>query len=164
MTALALLGACAALFGCGGDDDDDADGEGGARIGAGPDLERAYLARSGPDCRFPEFGKPQTQQIIGTTGGGKAWQVVYLPPRGATPRPGETTNVMIVEESPKVEAKFGVEGGQTVTVAGRSVSLAEPSAEEDLYLAQWITEKARYTVLADGNTSTVLERFIACLP
>jgi hypothetical protein len=167
LTAAALAALLAVVL-VGGDGDDEPSASVGGKTSSvfgrrassrpGPGLARPVH----PRCAFPRFDEPEVRRIEGPTAGGKAWQVAYLP-RGSSTRPGETSNVMIVEESPRLR-QFGMEGGQPVTVAGRRVSIRPPTPESRVYAAQWNTRRARYTALANGSTSTVLERFIACLP
>jgi hypothetical protein len=161
--AIAALLASAALLGCGGGDDNKSS-TAAATTNKAPRPIRADLERPlYPQCSFPRFAKPHVQSFPGPTGGGKAWQVAFIP-RGRTVRPPEvTSNVMIVEESPKL-THVGVQGGSIRTVAHRRVSIRPPTPKSAVYAAQWNTRAAHYTALANGKTSTVLERFIACMP
>jgi hypothetical protein len=76
---------------------------------------------------------------------------------------GDTNNVLIIEQSPRLPP-LGVKRGHTTVVAGRRVSIRSSSAKSKTFVAQWNTSSARYIALANGTQQTVLERFIACLP
>jgi hypothetical protein len=166
-TAIAALTISAAFLGCGGGNGDGGDGKASARTAStetapsrpGPDLARAVY----PKCSFPRFKKPEVSRLVGPTASGLAWQVNYLRLPTAARTPDDTKTVLIVEESPRIKAT-GVQGGRMTTLAGRRVSLRPPTPTSVVYAVQWNTKQARYFVLADAKTSTVLERFIACLP
>jgi hypothetical protein len=125
---------------------------------SGPSLARAVY----PTCKFAGFAPPQLKRITGPSGG-LAWQFDYLLPRGVPYRRGVTSNVLIVEQSPMLP-DVGAAGGHPVVVAGRRVSLRFLPRPGGLFLAVWRTKSARYEVLASGDRTTTLRRFIACLP
>ena len=114
-------------------------------------------------CDTSKFAPPAVSPISRTSPP-VGWQVTYLYPTRAPrpPRPGQTTNVTIVERAP-VGPPPQLAGGKEITVAGRRVSLRNRT-KTTIYVAAWKTATARYTALADGATPVTLERFIACLP
>jgi hypothetical protein len=162
ISTLTLVLPLLAFAGCGGD----GEGEGShAKTAGGRATTTPAPALSSPirpRCKFRAFRHPTVQRTIGP-GGGHGWQVSYLPPALSRVRPGQTTNVLIVEQSPALPAS-GVEGGQTIIVAGRRVSFRTPAAKTGTFLAEFKTKRARYTVLANGDRPTTLKKFIACLP
>jgi hypothetical protein len=103
--------------------------------------------------------------VISHVGQLVGWQVTYLyPPRAAVrPRPGQTTNVTIVETASRPGRAPRLVGGKEITVAGRQVSFHNRTAKT-IYTAMWQTGAARYTALADGSTPAALETVIGCLP
>ncbi len=148
-TSTALVAVCAAA-GCGGG--------GNSSTGSGASLSHPLY----PRCTFPTFRNPVTTPVIGP-GGGRAWQVAYLPPPQAPVQAAQTNNVLIIEQSPKLP-QIGVKRGHTIVVAGRRVSFRSPEPRAREFVAQWNTKTARYVVIANGSSPTTIERFIACLP
>ena len=115
-----------------------------------------------PRCRFSSFRTLPPRQVSGP-GGGLGWQLSYLPLPLSRARPGVTNDVLIVEQSPELPA-IGVVHGHTISVGGQRVSIRAPTGKINVFEAQWNTQAARYVALANGNSPTVLEKFIGCLP
>jgi hypothetical protein len=124
---------------------------------------KPLMAAIYPRCGTETFARPAVTPITRTRPP-KGWQVVFLyPPRAPKrPHPGQTTNITILE-TPPLGRPPKVPGAQEITVAGRRVSLRN-RANKSFYAARWLTGKARYTALADGDTPAALKRIIACLP
>jgi hypothetical protein len=160
--ALLALVTGIAVAGCGNSGEKKASGGNGSGKTprrSGPSLSRPVY----PRCAFPTFAKP-TASPTTAFGGSKAWQLSYRPqPLSRTPPPEQTSNVLIVEQSPVLPPPSVTRGHATV-VAGRRVSLRAPDATSDGFVAAWRTRRARYVVLANGKRPATLKRFIACLP
>jgi hypothetical protein len=142
---------CALFSACGGSDDH--------KVARGFDLARPVYARCGT-AGFERHLSPATGP-----NNGRAWQVGYRPTRGLLKRarPGDTTLVVVIEQSPAL-VRGRVQGGQETVLAGRSISLRPPVGQSQVYVAQWKTSRARYIVLANGGSTKKLEQFVRCLP
>lgn len=114
-----------------------------------------------PRCAFPGFRRPHASPQ--STDTGQSWDVSYLPLGMSPYQAHQTSNVLIIEQSPRLP-RLNFKGTQSITVAGRQVSLRTPTAKSKVFVAQWNTTSARYLVLANGSSPSTLERFIACLP
>ena len=150
-------GALLLLAGCGGGDSS-ADQEDPSTRATGHararpvTLERAIL----PRCGVAGFDEPQSQ----VAAGGRVWTIQYRANR--KPRPGAPTSIGIVEQGPGA-GEEGVEGGKTVILAGRQVSLRDKGTT-GTYVGRWRTDKALYTVFANGASAEGVERMVSCLP
>lgn len=148
--ALAVAAGCLLVAGCGG---------GNSKPG------EAGLARPVyPRCVPGKFAKPRSMPVKGPNGG-RAWQVAYLypPPPAAPPLRGQTTNVLIAEQSPEL-SRGRIRQGTEMVIAGRHVSFHRPDSRGPVFAAQWKTSRARYVVLANGSRDATLRGFIRCLP
>jgi hypothetical protein len=152
--AVAMLAACAAVVGCGGDDKKDT---GSDAAKAARTLKRPILA----PCAAPEFAKPRI-----TRPQNNVWSLQYTrvkrPPRRQR---GASRTILLVEHPPGVppSAEFG-RGAKQVRIAGRRVAFNQRSAKSPFYSVQWKTKRALYTMIADGRHPAAVRRFIGCLP
>ena len=164
--ALAVVVAGIAVAGCGGGDDKTSSGGGdktsstSTSAASSPGLARAVYPKS--ICVPPQFRKPVATPSTDQRGG-RAWQVSFLLPGLAKHHPGDTTNVLVIEQSPALPQETA-KRGQPTFVAGRRVSLRSPDAQSRVFLAVWRTKRAGYVVIANGNRPETLKRFIGCLP
>jgi hypothetical protein len=93
------------------------------------------------------------------------WELQYQLPPNTPITPGETSVVLVLEQSPAIKLPPLPRGAQTYTVAGRSVILksAQPGAGGP-WTGIWHTSHAYYTVITNGSQLTTLDHFVACLP
>lgn len=120
------------------------------------DLARPVL----PDCGIAGFqaGEPERHFVDGSPSG---WKIGYTgKPGGQAQR---VPQVQLVEESPELPAR-GVQGGRWETVGARRVSMKTTTEPVTSRYAQWLTDRARYLVIAIGSSPAELERLIRCLP
>ena len=166
-TALAALLALAALAGCGGSH------SATHTIKTTPVTQPASVTQTTaptpalasavyPTCTFHQFRKPLKSPVVGP-GGGRGWQLSYLPRPLARVLPGTADTVLIVEQSPSLPM-VGVVHGRTISVSGHKVSIRAPATATSVFEAQWNTAHARYVALSNGNRPTLLEKFISCMP
>jgi len=166
---LAVLFACLALAACGGDDEETtpavtrsaapaeepgaATTTSAARAGG---LAKPILA----NCGVEKFGKPATVPLVNDVGR-QYWRVIYQLPMSAPRIQGQQTQVTVVEQAPARRGKL--EGGRDVRIAGRNVNFRRARSDTPSHVALWVTDRARYTLLADGSVADV-RRMIRCMP
>jgi hypothetical protein len=152
LPSAAALAAVAVLAGCGGASKN---AKSAAR------LDKPIF----PGCGTEGFPKPQVRPVT-PPGGGRVWTVGYTrkysPLRPA--RPGQTTNMAIIEYPPIGRQNSPAKGLTQTTIAGRRVGLRTPDKRNPAFVAQWNTSAASYTVLANGTNPTTVRRLVACLP
>jgi hypothetical protein len=138
---------CGALAACGGDDDD---GDRG--------LTRAVHAT----CGTEEFARPRTSELTPAGSDRRSWRVEYR--RNRPPRPGQTQTVLIIEVASSIAPPKPAPGSENLVIAGRRVSFRSPAPTAPGFAAQWRTERAFYTLVADGKQPATVRKFISCLP
>jgi hypothetical protein len=151
---------CALVVGCGGNDKavhPSNSGKAATRSERG--LSRPLYARCGTDAFAPlpatEITTPDTH--------GRAWSLQYR--RKGVPRPNDTTFVLVVEVGPSSPLrKERTPAVKDVVVSGRDVALRSPRSKSEVFAAQWRTDSAVYSLIANGTSPAVTRKFIACLP
>ena len=167
---IALLLACIAVAGCGGEDEKAASPvkqaaaapEASASEAAAVPAKKA-LGLPKPiyaTCGVDRFEKPAAEPLLG--GAAQYWRVIYQVPVTAPRVKDRASLLTIVEQAPSGK-RGGLEGAREIVVGGHKVSLREGNAETPAHVARWKTEKARYTLLADGSLGE-LRRIIGCFP
>jgi hypothetical protein len=68
----------------------------------------------------------------------------------------------LVEQVPSLR-RGSLGGGREIVVDGRRVSFRRGRPKTPSHVARWKTEKARYTMLIDGDVAAA-RKIIACLP
>lgn len=152
----ALLVACVLANGCGNDN------------GGGNDAKRSSRSLDRPiypRCTAKGFVKQFARPIAGT-GSERAWSLTYSRPTSPIrPLPSNATRtVLIVESSPAKPPAKDLRGAKQVTIGGHRVSYRAPGKKGGAFAAQWKTDRALYTLVADGADNATVRRFIACLP
>jgi hypothetical protein len=120
-----------------------------------------------PTCRVSGFARPTARQAVLARGQGPVWTLNYTHRRAAQIPPGDpqTTVVVIVEFSLDApQARLGNGPTERVAISGRQVRLRRPTKTNPNFAADWKTERARYTLVANGTSPTTMRRFISCLP
>lgn len=168
MRAICAAGALAVggwLVGCGDDEDKKKSKSESAAKAAQVNkkgLPKAIL----PTCGVKQFPpKPQVRSVP-TPDGGHVWSIGYTmdASRAAKLKPGASTSIVIIEYPPAGPA--AAKGAKFQTIAGRRVAFSSPGKKQKVgaFTAQWKTDRARYTVLANGRDPSTIKGIIPCMP
>ena len=115
-----------------------------------------------PRCGVRAFGEPQVVEIAEHGG----WRLVYTHPaaQNAPDVKGVTTTINIDERPPgsKRVSYAKQPGARVLRVRGLKVDFA-PAESADAFSAQWVTKRARYSVLADGS-GQIVRKLVRCVP
>lgn len=132
--------------------------------------ERQTQANTTPKDRAPEarLSRP-VEPRCGAEGlaapvisrAASGWRLVYTYPRNA-PRealPGEPTVISLDERHPRSQ-RVKYPNSRVLRLAGREVDVVR---QNDNFIAQWVTKRARYNVITDASRER-LERLVRCTP
>jgi hypothetical protein len=153
-TTIALLAATIAVSGCG---NDKPKSNANTNAKAASTLPRPIPA----PCAAPQFAPPRI-----THARPNVWSLQYTRTKPPPPsQQGASRTILLVEFPPASphRANFAPHAKQA-TIAGHRVSVQDLSSKTPFYSAQWKTQKALYTMVADGTNPTAVKQFIACLP
>lgn len=156
-TAASAFGVC----GCGGSDSgteaERAQGTTAEEPAAARGDDRALPRALFPRCGVDTFATPT---VTRSPHGG--WRVVYSYPTRAPRRPAKgQTSVLSLAERPPESTRLRYANARTIRVRGRRVDL---TGGQGSWVAQWVTKRARYVAIANGESTAVLRKVIACTP
>lgn len=150
--ATLLASACATLAACGSD---------GSKTSADKAAARTLKQPLQPRCQPTGYTKKQ-QRRAGDPGGQHFWSLSYR--RTASSKPNAANLILVVQYPPATPQAAAKDWPKHTRIAGRQVSYRPATRKANNYAAHWRTERAVYTILADGTAPTPIRQLISCLP
>lgn len=156
----AVLAAAALLNACGASSDNTENGNASKRT------RQSLQQPIYPRCLPQGFARQQVRELATGSKDIRAWALTYgRKTTPSNPQPNPTTNFLIVESPPSTPGPAKKDFPRQKTINGHRVGYrALGSKAQQTIAAEWKTDRAQYSLLANGTTHTTITRIISCLP